>query len=109
MRAFILAVLVAAAAGTQQERVIQLTAERFKFTPEIIHLKAGEPVVLEITSLDRKHGFAVPELSIDETVGAGKATRVRIVPAKAGKYDFHCSVFCGSGHEEMAGQIVVDP
>jgi cytochrome c oxidase subunit 2 len=108
VHAFILAVLVAAA-GAQQEKVIQVTAERFKFTPDTIHLKVGEPVVLEITSLDRKHGFAVPELGIDETVEAGKTTRVRVVPAKAAKYDFHCSVFCGSGHEEMAGQIVVDP
>ncbi|HEX4385738.1 MAG TPA: cupredoxin domain-containing protein [Myxococcales bacterium] len=106
MIAFILAALLAAPA---QDKVIQVTAERFKFTPGIIHLKAGEPVVLEITSLDRKHGFSVPDLNIDENVEAGKVTRVRIVPAKAGTFDFHCSVFCGGGHEEMAGQIVVDP
>jgi cytochrome c oxidase subunit II len=96
-------------AATAQEKVIQVTAERFKFTPDTIHLKVGEPVLLEITSLDRKHGFAVPELGVDETIEAGKTTRVRIVPAKAAKYDFHCSLFCGSGHEEMAGQIVVEP
>jgi cytochrome c oxidase subunit II len=106
MRAIIISLLLAAAA---QEKVIQVTAERFKFTPDTIHLKVGEPVVLEITSLDRKHGFAVPDLGIDETIEAGKTTRVRIVPVKAAKYDFHCSVFCGSGHEEMAGQIVVEP
>jgi cytochrome c oxidase subunit II len=108
MRAFILATLIAAA-GAQPEKVIQVTAERFKFTPDTIHLKAGEPVVLEITSLDRKHGFAVPDLGIDETIEAGKTTRVRIVPPKVATYDFHCSVFCGSGHEEMSGQIVVEP
>ncbi len=92
-----------------QEKVIAVTAERFKFTPGVIQLKVGEPVVLELTSLDRKHGFQVPDLKIDETIEPGKVTRLRIVPDKAATYDFHCSIFCGSGHEEMAGQIVVSP
>ena len=97
------------AAATAPEKVIQVTAERFKFTPAVIQLKVGVPVVIELTSLDRKHGFQVPDLKIDETIEPGKVTRVRIVPDKAATYDFHCSIFCGSGHEEMAGQIVVSP
>ena len=97
------------AAAVSKENVIQVTAERFKFTPAVIQLKVGEPVVLELTSLDRKHGFQVPDLKIDETIEPGKVTRIRIVPDKAATYDFHCSVFCGSGHEEMTGQIVVSP
>jgi cytochrome c oxidase subunit II len=34
---------------------------------------------------------------------------VRIVPDKAGTLPFHCDIFCGSGHEEMTGEIVVKP
>ena len=111
MLAPLLAMILAAATSdvAAQERVIAVTAERFKFTPGVIQLKVGEPVVLELTSIDRKHGFQVPDLKIDETIEPGKVTRVRIVPDKAATYDFHCSVFCGSGHEEMAGQIVVSP
>ena len=90
-----------------QEKVIQVTAERFKFTPSVIELKLGEPVTLELTTLDRKHGFQVPDLNVDETVEPGKVTHIRIVPAKAGTFLFHCTVFCGSGHEDMAGEIVV--
>ena len=111
MLAPLLAVILAAATSdvAAQEKVIAVTAERFKFTPGVIQLKVGEPVVLELTSLDRKHGFQVPDLKIDETIEPGKVTRLRIVPDKAATYDFHCSIFCGSGHEEMAGQIVVSP
>ena len=107
----LLALLLAAAdpGAPAKETVIQVTAERFKFTPSMIRLKAGVPVVLELTTTDRKHGFQVPDLKIDETIEPGKVTRVRIVPDKAGTWEFHCSVFCGSGHEEMAGQIVVSP
>jgi cytochrome c oxidase subunit 2 len=106
-----LALLVAAADAQvpPQQKVIVVTAEKFKFTPATIRLKLGEPVVLELTSLDRKHGFTVPDLNIDESIEAGKTTRVQIVPQKAGTFPFHCDVFCGSGHEEMAGEIVVMP
>ncbi len=92
-----------------QEKVIQVTAEKFKFTPAVIELKLGEPVVLELTTLDRKHGFQVSDLNIDESIEPGKVTRVRISPAKPGTFLFHCDIFCGSGHEEMAGEIVVKP
>jgi cytochrome c oxidase subunit 2 len=98
---------VLASAAPAQEKVIRVTAERFKFTPALIELKLGEPVVLELTTLDRKHGFQVPDLNIDETIEPGKPTLVRISPAKAGTFHFHCSIFCGSGHEDMAGEIVV--
>ncbi len=89
--------------------VIQVSAKRFEFTPAVIELKAGVPIVLELTSTDRKHGFKVPDLKIDEVIEPGKVTRVSITPERAGTYEFHCSVFCGSGHEEMSGQIVVKP
>jgi len=107
----VLASLVAAANAEvpPQEKVIAVTAEKFKFTPATIELKVGEPVVLELTTLDRKHGFQVPDLNIDESIEPGKVTRVRIVPIKAGTFLFPCDVFCGSGHEEMAGEIVVKP
>ena len=103
------AILAASSDVVAQEKIIQVTAEKFKFTPAVIELKLGEPVVLELTTLDRKHGFQISDLNIDESIEPGKVTRVRISPAKAGTFLFHCDVFCGSGHEEMAGEIVVKP
>ena len=46
------------------ERVIQMTAKRFEYTPNEITLKKGVPVTIEITSLDRDHGFKIPELGV---------------------------------------------
>lgn len=103
------ALIAAALLLALPDKVIRVTAEKFKFTPAVIELKVGEPVVLELTSLDRRHGFQIPDLKVDENVEPGKVTRVRIVPEKPGRYEFHCDVFCGSGHEEMAGEIVVKP
>jgi cytochrome c oxidase subunit 2 len=101
--------LAALLAVPAQERVIHVTAKRFEFSPQVIELKVGEPVVLELTSLDRRHGFAVPLLKIDETIEPGKTLRLRVVPDRAGTYDFHCSLFCGSGHEDMEGRVIVRP
>jgi cytochrome c oxidase subunit II len=105
----IAAVLLAAPAESGAERVIQITAKKYDFSPASVELKVGVPVVLELRSLDRKHGFAIPDLKIDAQIEPGGVTRVRIVPEKTGTFEFHCDVFCGGGHEEMTGQIVVVP
>jgi len=89
------------------EQVVQITAKRFEYTPNEITLKKGVPVVLEITSLDRDHGFKVPEFGVRADVKPGETTRVRIVPDRTGRFEFRCDVFCGDGHEDMAGEIVV--
>jgi cytochrome c oxidase subunit II len=97
-------------AGTDaaaQERTVKLEAHRFEYKPNRILLKKGEPVVLEITSLDFVHGFNVPDLKIRADLPPGKITKVRVVFDKAGEYDFLCDNFCGSGHEEMGGKIIV--
>ena len=91
------------------EQVIHLTAKKFEYTPNEITLKKGVPVTIEITSLDRDHGFKVPELGVRADVKPGETTRVRLVPDRVGRFEFRCDVFCGSGHEDMAGEFnVVD-
>ena len=99
----------AAPPSTQVEQVVHVTAQKFEFTPDVIRLKLHVPVVLELTSLDRRHGFQAPDFHVDEEIAPGTPTRVHLVPDKEGTFSFHCSVFCGSGHEDMAGQIVVEP
>ena len=98
-----------AASAAPAERVIQVTAERFRYSPSTIELKLHEPVILELVSLDRKHGFGAPDFDIDVEVTAEKPIRVRLVPGKAGTFAFHCTIFCGGGHEEMQGVLVVKP
>ncbi len=96
-------------AADQPEQVIKITAKKFEYSPNVIRIKTGVPVVLEFTSLDRVHGFTVPDLGgIRATIEPGKATRVTIVAPKAGTYEFHCDIFCGEGHEGMTGKIIVE-
>ena len=100
---------VTAAAGTPEPRVIKITAKKFEYSPQEVHLKAGEHVILELTSLDRKHGFKLPEFGIRSDIPAGGTARVELTPEKAGRFPFACDVFCGDGHEDMTATLVVDP
>ena len=96
-----------AAVPAGAEQVVHMTAKKFEYTPNQITLKKGVPVVLEITAIDRDHGFKVPELGVRADLKSGQVTRVRIVPDRTGTFEFRCDVFCGSGHEDMSGEIVV--
>lgn len=89
------------------EQVIKVAAKKFEFSPSVITVHLNVPVVLEFSSSDRTHGFAVPDLKLEAEIKPGETTRVRFVPSKLGTFPFHCNIFCGSGHEDMNGQIVV--
>jgi len=89
------------------EVVIHVTARRFEYQPAEIVVRRNVPVVLELVSEDRTHGFSVPELGLRADVVPGAPTRVRFTPDRVGRFPFHCDVFCGSGHEDMTGEIVV--
>ena len=89
------------------EQVIKIVAKKFDYTPNVIKLKKDVPVVLEFTTLDIIMGFKVPDLGIRTDIVPGKVSQVRLVPDKVGTFPFVCDIFCGSGHEDMTGTIIV--
>ncbi|HEY3039441.1 MAG TPA: cupredoxin domain-containing protein [Pyrinomonadaceae bacterium] len=89
------------------EREIHITAKKFEFTPDTITVKRGESIVLVISSQDRKHGFNLRAFGIRTDVNPGGTARIRFTPNKTGKFTFSCDVFCGEGHEDMTGTIIV--
>lgn len=99
--------LVPATTQSAQPRLIQLTARKFEYSPKEIVVKKNVPVVLEITSVDRDHGFKLRAFGIRADVKPGQVTRVQIQPDKTGRFPFECDVFCGTGHEDMSGELVV--
>ncbi|HUK08569.1 MAG TPA: cupredoxin domain-containing protein [Stellaceae bacterium] len=89
-------------------QTVQMTAERFKYTPDEITVKKGVPVDLVLTTKDRVHGFYVPELGLRAEIKPGETEHVRFTPDKAGKFTMECDIFCGEGHESMDGTITVE-
>lgn len=105
---FGLAPLAAYVAAKPQVCVIKIVAKKFDYTPSEIRLKKGEPVVLELSTLDVFMGFSAPDLHVRENIVPGMVTTVRLVPDQIGAFTFFCDVFCGSGHEDMSGTIIVE-
>ena len=95
-------------AAEPKERVIKIVARRFTYTPNKLMLKKGVPVILELTTADVLMGFSAPDFDTRADIIPGKVARVRLTPDKVGTFTFLCDIFCGSGHENMNGAIVVE-
>jgi plastocyanin/predicted phosphodiesterase len=96
-----------AEATGQVAQVVKIAAKKFEYIPNKITIKKGVLTTLELSSLDVTHGFNCPGLHVRTNVPPGGVTRLTITPQKTGTFDCHCDVFCGNGHEEMTGKIVV--
>jgi cytochrome c oxidase subunit 2 len=81
-------------------RRVEVTAKRFAYEPADVTLKAGEPVVLVITSTDVPHGIRFQELNLNAKI-TKKPSELAFTPTKVGDFVGHCSVFCGAGHGSM--------
>ena len=97
----------AAVLAQPQDKVIRITGRKFEFVPEDIALKKGEPVVLEFTTADVLMGFNAPDFKVRTDIVPGQVARLRLVPDRAGDFEFFCDNFCGEGHERMSGVIRV--
>jgi cytochrome c oxidase subunit II len=115
-RRIILASLVILAVGAlvphgtraQSPRVINITAQRFEFSPNQVTLKKGETVKFALASKDVTHGFFLKPLKIDEIIEPGKTTEVTVTPQTAGTYLLICDHFCGVNHGAMNMKVVVE-
>ena len=98
---------VVSGSGVPKDKVIKLTAKKFEYSPAEITVKKGEPVVIDVTSEDVRHGFTLPDFGIRADIKPGSVSRISFTPDKAGRFAFACDVFCGGGHEEMSGTLIV--
>ena len=88
--------------------VVEITAKRFAFSPNMITLKRGQTVKLRLHSEDVTHGFFLRPLKLDEEIPAGQTTEVTVTPQTAGSFTTICDHFCGTNHGNMMMTIVVE-
>lgn len=99
----------AEASGTinNSVRVIPLSAFQFGYNPNPIVVNEGDKVQIIAQSTDVKHGFKIAEYKINEGVNNNQPTTINFIADKPGIYMIRCSVFCGSGHTGMSGELIV--
>mgnify|MGYP001950936036 FL=1 len=83
-------------------RSISIDAKWFEFNPNEIIVNQGEKVEITINNLDVDHGITIPEL------GLSGNNFVSFTADKKGEFMFYCDNFCGEGHKDMIGKIVVE-
>ena len=88
-------------------RVIEVVAKKFEFVPGEIQVKRGEPVVLQFTAPEVPMGFNLADFNLRADIVPGKVTTVQLTADKTGTFTVLCDVFCGTGHEDMSGTLVV--
>ena len=104
-----------------QAQVVDVKLSSFHFTPDVVHLKSGQPYALKLTNAaSRDHTFTAPEFLAAAQVAPEDAARVaegqieltpgatvvvHLVPA-AGTYQMVCTEF-GHALLGMRGKVVV--
>lgn len=93
--------------ASQNVKEIKLEAYQYGYSPERIVVKKGDTVRIYATSRDVPHGVLIKEYAINAVVKKGETKIIEFVAKKAGEFDIRCSVYCGSGHTNMKGKLVV--
>ena len=96
------------AAGQDTPREIDVVARRFAFEPARIEVSMGEKVRLRVVSADGVHGLEIKKFNVKKEIPRGtKPVVIEFTASEAGEFPILCSEYCGDGHEEMKGQLVV--
>ncbi len=72
-----------------------------------LHVPVDRPVKLTMISQDVVHSFFVPEFRIHRDVLPGRYVNTWFQATKTGRFHLFCSQYCGTGHSDMIGEVVV--
>lgn len=86
---------------------VYLVAKQFAWYP-ILKLRAGETYRLHVSSIDFQHGFSLLPMNMNFQVVPGYDHVLTIKPQVPGTYPIVCNEFCGIGHQNMVGKIIVE-
>ncbi|MGR4064463.1 MAG: cytochrome c oxidase subunit II [Vulcanimicrobiaceae bacterium] len=82
-------------------------AHIFAFSPASITVPAGSKVTFYVTSPDVIHGFEIAQTDVNMMAIPGWVNTTSHTFRTAGTYFLVCNEYCGIGHQDMAGKIVV--
>lgn len=81
------------------QSAIEIQGGSFYFEPNVIRVRAGEPVTITLHSVDEDdgmdmvHDFVIDELNVQsEEAAEGESTTFTFTPTEPGEYEFYCSI-----------------
>ncbi|NQV43340.1 MAG: cytochrome C oxidase subunit II [Rhodospirillales bacterium] len=85
---------------------VYMLARLWEWWP-ILELEKGKEYRLHLSSLDWMHGFSLQPTNINLEIHPNYEMVVTIKPDQAGEFGVVCNEFCGIGHHQMVGKIIV--
>jgi cytochrome c oxidase subunit 2 len=76
--------------------------------PNELHLPVNKPAILEISSKDVIHNFALYTMRVAQDAIPGSRIPMWFTPVKTGEWEVICGQLCGSNHYAMKANVVVE-
>lgn len=93
---------------TAEPRTIEVVTRRYTFEPAVIEAVEGERLRILVKSGDGPHGFEIKKFKVSKEIPRGSdPVVIEFTASEAGKFPILCSVFCGDGHGDMKGTLIV--
>lgn len=79
-----------------------------------LHLPIGKLVTIDLTSAETDpsqaviHSFWAPEFRVKQDLIPGMVVPIHFKPTRIGTYRIICTEFCGLGHSDMVGKVIVE-
>ena len=86
---------------------IHYTDQNFNTANEI-HIPAGQPVTVHVTTADVIHSFWVPQLHGKIDMIPGQTNTITLEADQPGIYRGQCAEFCGAQHANMAFLVIAE-
>jgi len=83
-------------------------AQMWLFQPSQIYIPVGSEVDFYVTSKDVVHGFNIAEKNVNMMAIYGNINKTTVKFEKPGVYKIVCHEYCGIGHQNMQGEIIVN-
>jgi len=92
---------------TPQERIFQIDARQFAYSPAELKVNAGDKVIIQLVSTDVVHGLYVDGYDVSVEADPGQTKTLTFTATKPGSFRFRCNITCGAMHPFMIGKLTV--
>ncbi|NOX40176.1 MAG: hypothetical protein GXP05_06590 [Alphaproteobacteria bacterium] len=89
---------------------VYVIVQRFGYEPGVLRLRKGVPYRFLMMALDVNHGAAIRTATAGHIMRrpARVLTETVMTFTETGEFMMYCTVYCGVGHDQMRGKIIVE-
>jgi len=85
---------------------VYMLGRQFEWWP-VLEFEKGKSYRLHLSSADVQHGFSLQPENINLQIHPGYEMVITIKPTRTGTFGVVCNEYCGLGHHQMTGRIIV--